>query len=150
MPQGVTVEKMCDWKAMAERVATLPALWEPGSATGYHSYTFGWVIGELIRRTDDRKRGACVFIREDLCDPLEMEGFRLGDVPRNATVATVVDARPAIERTGLRAEAIPAHLDTCEAVFGRPDVRVFMSSRGGWRVRRGEPRPVVRSSLRAR
>ena len=50
MPDGCTVEQMCDWQHMTSAVEAMPALREPGRATGYHAYTYGWIAGELLRR----------------------------------------------------------------------------------------------------
>jgi len=47
------------------------ALWEPGSAHGYHALTFGWVLGELIRRVDGRGLGQ--FFARRSAGPLGLE-----------------------------------------------------------------------------
>lgn len=123
MPDGVSVEAMCDWDRMIEAVARLEPLWEPGTRSGYHAYTFGWIIGELVRRTDPARRPFCDFVDQEVGRPLGMDRFWLGSVPVDAEIAALVDARGSVDRSGLRGRAIPAHLDTSEAVFGRPDVQ---------------------------
>jgi CubicO group peptidase (beta-lactamase class C family) len=50
LPQDITPADMCDWDGMYTRIADLPLLWQPGTRTGYHGWTFGWIIGELARR----------------------------------------------------------------------------------------------------
>lgn len=50
LPAGVTAAELCDWDAMCGIVAGLEPLWEPGSASGYHGWTFGWILGEVVRR----------------------------------------------------------------------------------------------------
>ena len=50
MPLGVTRELMCDWDWMVERIADMHPLFEPGTKAAYMSYTFGWVIGEVVCR----------------------------------------------------------------------------------------------------
>ncbi len=66
MPPGVPIT---DWDAMCQAIADLPPLWEPGTMSGYHSLTFGWILGELARRVDGRPFAQIV--AEDICAPLE-------------------------------------------------------------------------------
>ncbi|WP_235871223.1 serine hydrolase domain-containing protein [Rhodococcus spongiicola] len=46
----VSVAHSSDPVATAERLARQTPEWEPGTAHGYHALTFGWLIGELVRR----------------------------------------------------------------------------------------------------
>lgn len=50
LPADTTPEDMCDWEGMCARIAALTPLWEPGTAMGYHGWTFGWILGEVVRR----------------------------------------------------------------------------------------------------
>jgi CubicO group peptidase (beta-lactamase class C family) len=124
MPKGVTPESMCDWEYMVERVGALEPVWDPGTRTGYHAYTFGWIVGELVRRTDPKRRPFGTFVQEEICKPIGIADLWLG-IPGEAEtrVATLVDLPPAQPTGGLLAEAIPAHLSTSQAIFGRSDVR---------------------------
>ena len=54
MPEGVTPEQMSDYAWMVDRLAKAKPLFEPGTANGYMCYTFGWVIAELVQRTDPK------------------------------------------------------------------------------------------------
>ena len=66
MPVGVTPELMCDWDWMVGRLADMRPLFEPGTKSGYMAYTFGWVIGEVVRRTDPKGRPFGTFIQEEM------------------------------------------------------------------------------------
>ncbi|WP_328929891.1 beta-lactamase family protein [Streptomyces sp. NBC_00190] len=68
MPVDVTAEDLCDWDAMCTAVADREPLWEPGTATGYHAWTFGWILGETIRRATGRTISQV--LREDIARPL--------------------------------------------------------------------------------
>lgn len=46
----ISAEEAADPQAMAEQLAGQTPEWEPGSAHGYHALTFGWLVGELVRR----------------------------------------------------------------------------------------------------
>ncbi len=50
LPAAVTPDELCDWDTMCAVVAAQEPLWEPGSASGYHGWTFGWILGETVRR----------------------------------------------------------------------------------------------------
>ena len=76
LPDGITLEMMCDWEEMCTAIAALPPLWEPGSKTGYHAMTFGWILGEVVRRVDSRPISQ--FVRDEICLPLGISDIYLG------------------------------------------------------------------------
>jgi CubicO group peptidase (beta-lactamase class C family) len=47
--------------------------WDPGSAHGYHTNTFGYLVGELVRRIDGRSLGTV--LREDIAAPLAADAY---------------------------------------------------------------------------
>jgi CubicO group peptidase (beta-lactamase class C family) len=53
---------------LAAHLATLPPMWKVGEGTGYHPLTWGYIIGELVRRVDGRTLGTV--LHEDVCGPL--------------------------------------------------------------------------------
>lgn len=67
-----------DWDVMAGALSRQAPIWEPGEKTGYHAATFGWLVGEVIRRVSGRSVGA--FIREEIAGPLGVD-FLLGFGP---------------------------------------------------------------------
>ncbi len=60
-----------DWEYCASETAAIPAAWRPGTATGYHPVTFGFALGEVIRRVDGRMPRD--FLREEIFLPLAMD-----------------------------------------------------------------------------
>jgi CubicO group peptidase (beta-lactamase class C family) len=50
IPLNTTMEDLCDWDKMCSAIADSELWWEPGTQIGYHAYTFGYLIGEIIRR----------------------------------------------------------------------------------------------------
>ena len=64
-------EQIGDWSAVAAATAALPALWAPGTAVGYHPLTFGFALGEVIRRVDGRMPRE--FLAQEIFGPLGME-----------------------------------------------------------------------------
>src|SRR5437016_1786806 len=51
IPLTTTIEDLCDWGKMCAAIADQELWWEPGTKIGYHAYTFGYIVGEIIRRT---------------------------------------------------------------------------------------------------
>ncbi|WP_375478769.1 serine hydrolase domain-containing protein [uncultured Jatrophihabitans sp.] len=46
----IDAAQAADFDALAAELARQAPQWPPGSAHGYHATTFGWLVGELIRR----------------------------------------------------------------------------------------------------
>jgi CubicO group peptidase (beta-lactamase class C family) len=59
------------WDPMAESLARQVPIWEPGTKHGYHMRTFGWLVGELVRRVEGRTIGA--YFREEIAVPLGLD-----------------------------------------------------------------------------
>jgi CubicO group peptidase (beta-lactamase class C family) len=51
IPLTTTMEDLCDWDKMCAAIAGSEPWWEPGTKIGYHAYTFGYLVGEIVRRT---------------------------------------------------------------------------------------------------
>ena len=60
-----------DWDAICAKLAAMAPLWPPGTASGYHPITFGYLAGEIFRRVDGRTMGAA--LREDLAGPFGLD-----------------------------------------------------------------------------
>jgi len=59
---------MLDWQAMSAALAAQEPWWPPGSGHGYHVNTFGFLIGEVIRRLTGRTVGT--LLRQEIAGPL--------------------------------------------------------------------------------
>lgn len=49
--EEMSPETWLDWDAITGRLAAMAPMWEPCTANGYHPQTFGFLAGELLRRT---------------------------------------------------------------------------------------------------
>jgi CubicO group peptidase (beta-lactamase class C family) len=67
----LAIEEVLAWDPIIKALEVQEPLWEPGTAHGYHAVTFGWVMGELIRRVDGRGLGQ--FFAEEIAAPLGLE-----------------------------------------------------------------------------
>lgn len=66
-----TLASALAWDPVVEQLATQAPRWEPGTQVGYHMRTYGWLVGELVRRIDGRTLGR--FFREEVAEPLEID-----------------------------------------------------------------------------
>jgi CubicO group peptidase (beta-lactamase class C family) len=105
-PAGFDLASFVDWDRTCAGIAGLPLSWEPGSRTGYHNYTFGFIVGELVRRIDGRHIRE--FLQEEICQPLGIDSLFFG-VPV-AELVRVATRTPDNEfnRPELRTACIPS------------------------------------------
>jgi CubicO group peptidase (beta-lactamase class C family) len=68
LARSVKGEDFYDWEKVTALLAAQAPLWTPGTASGYHVYTYGFLIGEVIRRITGKSLGT-VF-REEIAEPL--------------------------------------------------------------------------------
>lgn len=68
LEEPVTPADMYDWDKITGLLAAQAPWWEPGSATGYHAITQGYLIGEIVRRISGRSLGQ--FFAEEIARPL--------------------------------------------------------------------------------
>lgn len=71
----ITENEMFDWDLCCANLAAQAPWWEPGTASGYHAASQGWLLGELVRRVDGRTLGT--FFREEVAEPLDAD-FHIG------------------------------------------------------------------------
>ncbi|GAA3834126.1 serine hydrolase domain-containing protein [Sphaerisporangium flaviroseum] len=81
-----------DWTLMTERLADEEPFWAPGTMQGYHALTFGFLVGEVIRRASGRSLGT--FFHEEVAGPLGLD-FWIG-LPESheGRVAPTIPAGP--------------------------------------------------------
>ena len=56
---------------MTARLADEAPFWPPGTRNGYHGFTFGWTVGEMVRRASGKSLGT--FFREEVAGPLGLD-----------------------------------------------------------------------------
>jgi len=78
---------VCDWDYMCERLAAEEPFWEPGTRNGYHMISFGWTVGELVRRASGKSLGT--FFADHVARPLGLRywiGLPDGESPHIAPI----------------------------------------------------------------
>lgn len=121
LPDVAGFDEFCSWDTMVRLLAD--AVPDHRGRVGYHALTYGWLIGETVRRAGGDPRGFGEIMRAELFDtgpgdfwfgiPDEVEP-RIATVVRE--VAPVDDGRPLLS-------ALPLRFATVQEVYGRPDVR---------------------------
>ena len=69
----VTPEKLYDWNYIIDILGKQAPLWEPGTQSGYHGLTMGYLLGELVKRITGKSIGT--FFRDEVALPLEADFF---------------------------------------------------------------------------
>ncbi len=67
LPDGAFSE----WNVMINALEQQQPLWEPGTMQGYHLFTFGWLVGEVVRRVSGKSLGT--FFREEVVQKLDLD-----------------------------------------------------------------------------
>jgi CubicO group peptidase (beta-lactamase class C family) len=75
----ITPEDLGDWDRVCAFIADQRPWWPPGEATGYHALTFGFVLGEFVRRATGRTLASA--LREEITAPLEIADELFFGVP---------------------------------------------------------------------
>ncbi|MEZ5238626.1 MAG: serine hydrolase domain-containing protein [Microthrixaceae bacterium] len=69
--ERLSLEQALDWEAVTSALADSTPAWEPGTAHGYHAITFGWLVGEVVRRVSGMHVGE--FFDREFARPLGLE-----------------------------------------------------------------------------
>ncbi|WP_433593662.1 serine hydrolase domain-containing protein [Nocardia sp. CA-145437] len=89
--RAVSVADAADQRAMAARLAEQHPVWQPGTRHGYHALTFGWLLGEFVRRHTGFTVGE--YVRRNFGEQLW-----IGAPPEIAEQAARVGAPPAADQ----------------------------------------------------
>lgn len=86
--EPVTIDDILDWERATKLLAAQEPWWTPGSQSGYHALTQGFLVGEVVRRVTGVSLGT--FFAEALARPLGAD-FQIGlDDAHFARVANVI------------------------------------------------------------
>jgi CubicO group peptidase (beta-lactamase class C family) len=71
--QDLPTEILFDWKAFTTALIETDVWWEPGTQHGYHARSFGYLLGEVIRRVSGKSVGE--FLRTHVTGPLDADFY---------------------------------------------------------------------------
>ncbi len=69
----LTLEEVLAWDPVCAAIAAQPPHWEPGTRHGYHARSYGWILGEVVRRVCGRTVGE--YFAQELAAPLGLDFF---------------------------------------------------------------------------
>lgn len=87
-----SLDDVVAWHPIADALAAQAPEWEPGTAHGYHMRSYGWLVGEVIRRVSGRTPGE--FIAAELAAPLGLDLFVGLPEREEARLATIIPPPP--------------------------------------------------------
>jgi CubicO group peptidase (beta-lactamase class C family) len=67
----MTLQEVYDWDPVIEALAAQAPHWAPGSQHGYHATTYGWLVGELVRRVSGKSVGT--YLHDEVAGPLGLD-----------------------------------------------------------------------------
>jgi CubicO group peptidase (beta-lactamase class C family) len=113
---SMTAEEAFAWEPVVTALAAQVPSWEPGTQHGYHASTFGWLVGEVVKRISKTSLGAC--FRTEVAEPFGLD-FWIGlPAAQESRVAMFVPlAVPGIDPSGPRR----ASLQSLVSRFVGPD-----------------------------
>jgi CubicO group peptidase (beta-lactamase class C family) len=119
LPRGAYL----DPEAMADRLTREPPFWTPGTRHGYHAASYGWLIGEVVRRITGLRLGE--FLAKEVAGPLGLD-FWIGlPESRIDSVAPCIRAEPPPPGTPL-----PANMDLALREPGSIPALIFHNTGG--------------------
>ena len=85
-------DALFNWNTMTTALAEQEPWWEPGTKHGYHAITFGYLVGEVIRRITGKTPGT--YLRDEIAGPLGLD-FHIGlDAKDDARIANMIAMPP--------------------------------------------------------
>ncbi|MEV6838296.1 serine hydrolase domain-containing protein [Streptomyces sp. NPDC051133] len=119
LDQPVALKDALAWHPMAAALAAQRPLWTPGTAHGYHGRTWGWLVGEVIRRVSGRSPGR--FFADEIAAPLGLDFFIGLPAGERDRVSRMVYRRPDIDLTAQPTETVPEELREQVAAWRDPN-----------------------------
>jgi CubicO group peptidase (beta-lactamase class C family) len=119
LDRPVPLEDAWAWQPMAEALAAQRPQWTPGTAHGYHGRTWGWLVGEVIRRVSGRSAGR--FFAEEVAAPLGLDFFIGLPASARDRVSRMAYPAPDFDVTSLPIDAVPEEFRAVVAAMRDPD-----------------------------
>jgi CubicO group peptidase (beta-lactamase class C family) len=108
-----------DWRFMTSLLAAEEPWWPPGSGHGYHVNTFGFLSGELLRRTTGLLPGE--YLRREIAGPLDADVY-IGLTPAQFSRVAEFHWPDAPADAGVTSPGVPSMQMAQAAYFNPPDL----------------------------
>ncbi|MFZ0667245.1 MAG: serine hydrolase domain-containing protein [Acidimicrobiales bacterium] len=122
--EPLEVEDLADWEKCTSALAAQAPWWEPGTASGYHAVSQGFLIGEVVRRITGTTIGA--WFKSEIADPLGAD-FHIGLPESEDSRVVPVIPPPIPDLSFLDPTSITRR------TFGNPTLDAAAANNGWWR-----------------
>lgn len=123
--EKITNDDLYDWEKVTALLAAQAPSWEPGTASGYHAITQGYLVGEVVRRITGKSLGT--FFREEIAEPLGAD-FHIGlPASEDARVAELIPPPPG------QAAGDGQQTEVQAMTFNNPGIDVSATRTRAWR-----------------
>lgn len=115
----ITPAEAVAWDPVVTALAAQRPSWAPGAAHGYHGLTYGWLVGEVVRRVTGRSLGT--FLAEEIAAPLDLDlWIGLPETERHR-VSRIVAAVPDFDAlANVDLDAVPEPMREVVAAWADP------------------------------
>ena len=131
--QPLSATAMYEWDTMTTALAAQEPWWEPGKKHGYHAVTYGWLVGEVVRRISGKNVGT--FFRDEVARPFDID-FHIGlpDSEEGRVVPLIAPPMPSAEDVNLFTEILKDPDALLFKVFLNPPVMPEAVNTREWRA----------------
>ena len=125
----LTLEQVLAWDPVVQAIAAQAPNWEPGEKHGYHARSFGWILGELLRRITGESPGQ--YLAREIAQPLGLNywvGLPPAELDRCATLIPPEGGSDAVaellgaDSLTARVMSGPSQLFGYNQMWNRPEV----------------------------
>ncbi|MGW7662519.1 serine hydrolase domain-containing protein [Streptomyces sp. NPDC054756] len=125
-----TLQELYDWELTTRRLAATEPWWTPGTRSGYHALTYGFLVGEVVRRVSGLRPAA--FLEREVTGPLGVD-FTIG-LPEKESGRAAELVQPPAGPAGEGAAASAALPPLALAALANPPIGADQANTPGWRA----------------
>ncbi|MFE7894873.1 serine hydrolase domain-containing protein [Streptomyces sp. NPDC057412] len=125
-----TLQELYDWELTTRRLAATEPWWAPGTRSGYHALTYGFLVGEVVRRVSGLRPAA--FLEREVTGPLGVD-FTIG-LPEKESGRVAELVQPPAGPAGEGAAAPAALPPLALAALANPPIGADQANTPGWRA----------------
>lgn len=125
-----SLAQLYDWELTTKRLAATEPWWEPGTVSGYHALTYGFLVGEVVRRVSGLLPGA--FLEREVTGPLTID-FTVG-LPEKEAGRTAELVHPPAASSSEQAAIFSQLAPVALAALANPLAGATEANTAAWRA----------------
>ncbi|MFO7832510.1 MAG: serine hydrolase domain-containing protein [Halohasta sp.] len=115
------VDQWGNWDAVVEAMEAIEPVFEPGAQPAYHTFNYGWLVGELIARISGQPVEA--YVDEHVFEPLGLDQTSIGVREGDPDAVATLSGFEAFDRCRDPGEGLGTPASDAAALFNQPGVR---------------------------